>query len=182
MKLKNILLIGMIFTGIVQAQEVEDKNPFESENATVVFDDNPLIATAGKDDAEVYEPTMGDRVPTNPGVPLGYTVAEPGPGQTVVVASDLENPVDMLTGATRTQVEQLLSENECPGCMLDRPDLAGKDLQNANLRGASLKNANLKDADLSGANLENADLTGANLENINLTGAKTSGIKGLPGR
>lgn len=63
----------------------------------------------------------------------------------------------------------------CPGCTLDKVDLAGASLVRAKLAGAKLKAANLKGADLQQADLKGADLRGADLAGANLAGADLAG-------
>jgi uncharacterized protein YjbI with pentapeptide repeats len=66
-----------------------------------------------------------------------------------------------------TEVNRLLTTNECAGC----------DLRGANLARVNLDFANLTGANLTGANLTGTNLTGANLSNVNLANADLSGAK-----
>lgn len=77
-------------------------------------------------------------------------------------------------------LRQLLSNNTCEGCDLNRAGLVFANLEeaalsNADLRGANLSRATLSNADLRGANLAGAVLYGANLYNADLTGADLRG-------
>jgi hypothetical protein len=75
----------------------------------------------------------------------------------------------------------------CPGCDLQKANLAdanltkavlpGANLTGANLQGATLKMANLKGATLKGADLSNANLAGADLAGADLTGADLTGTE-----
>ena len=73
----------------------------------------------------------------------------------------------------KSDVERLISTNQCQQCDLSQANLAdakleGADLLGANLQKANLRGANLKGADLSSANLIEADLSGADLRDTKL--------------
>ncbi len=73
-------------------------------------------------------------------------------------------------GFDRTQYEQLLRTNKCPGCYLYHARLSNIDLTGADLRGASLVGASFRYATLRKANLRGARIGGAHFSGADLSG------------
>lgn len=130
---------------------------------------------ADQDADETAEPVDQFAVPVPAFVPAPSTSPTVLPEKAVIAKQE---------HTTASTVEKA---RNCPGCDLQKTDLAGANLTKAvlpganltgaNFQGASLKMANLKGATLKGANLSNANLAGADLAGADLTGANLTGTE-----
>jgi len=71
----------------------------------------------------------------------------------------------------------LLQQRNCPGCVLVDADLVHADLRNSDLRNSKLMRANLGQAQMDGANLSGADLSFTSLRGASLRGADLRGCQ-----